>query len=122
MKGEMAGAQSSKAPAAQSGRTEAHRGAWSQKGLQSVTVWSGCLTFFGDILANSGLGVETAGGTEEGKNYQKSEGISGKPRWEKVPQSTKHSKRELEILRQYVTFEIFPNIAQIPLSGFSCQC
>lgn len=59
-----------------------------------MTIWSGCLTFFGDILANSGLGVETAGGTEEGKNYQKSEGISGKPRWEKVPQSAKHSERD----------------------------
>lgn len=31
-------------------------------------------------------------------------------------------ERELEILRQYVTFEIFPNIAQTPLSSFSCQC
>lgn len=60
-----------------------------------MTIWSGCLTFFGDILANLGLGVETAGGIEEGKkNYQEIEGISGKPHWEKVPQSARHSGRD----------------------------
>ena len=90
-----------------------------------MTIWSGCLTFFGDILANLGLGVETAGGIDEGKKItRRVRAYLGNLIGRKYHRAQDiREETELEILRQYVTFEIFPNIGQTPpLSGFSCQC
>lgn len=83
-----------------------------------MTIWSGCLTFFGDILANLGLGVETAGGIDEGKKItRRVRAYLGNLIGRKYHRAQDiREETELEILRQYVTFEIFPNIGQTPPS------